>query len=339
MRELPGATESRTRSPAGRDSRGAREVSSGSHSRLGGAWAIGAAAVCFACVAVWEPPGPTGYRRTTPIESAEAIGGEECLVCHEDVRGRAPAPAYHADCEACHGPGSVHEDSEEPADIRFPSSADCLACHESGRETHLAWSTGEHERAGVLCSDCHDAHGGELYDLRRARSAAFRNLDAASSLCVQCHPDVAATLHYPSHHPVREGMLSCTDCHAPHGDRRTAFGGSAALCAQCHQDYVGPWIYEHAPVAEDCLFCHAPHGSPASNLLEVSQPALCLSCHTSPDDFHLIQSGEPGLTVIAGDRPTGSSAITPGVAGAFYTRCTDCHGAIHGSYQDIHLRR
>ena len=48
----------------------------------------------------------------------------------------------------------------------------------------------------------------------------------------------------------------------------------------------------------------------------------------------------PGLTGISTDFPTDpSETIGPEVAGAFYTRCTDCHGAIHGSYQDPHLRR
>jgi predicted CXXCH cytochrome family protein len=111
------------------------------------------------------------------------------------------------------------------------------------------------------------------------------------------------------------------------------------LCSNCHQDYVGPWIYEHAPAAEDCTMCHDPHGAASFNLLDTSQPALCLACHTSPDDMHFLQTGEPGLTVIQSDFPTGSSAITSRAAGAFYTRCTDCHMAIHGSYGDPHLRR
>jgi len=156
----------------------------------------------------------------------------------------------------------------------------------------------------------------------------FPNADASSQLCVSCHADVASRMSLPSHHPVREGMVSCTDCHAPHGDRRTALGTPTAQCAGCHQDHVGPWIFEHTPVAEDCTLCHDPHGAAAQNLLETNQPALCLSCHTTPDSWHL-RAGE-GL-------PVGSPISSP-VASAFYTRCTDCHGAIHGSYEDPHLR-
>ena len=166
----------------------------------------------------------------------------------------------------------------------------------------------------MLCSDCHNPHNREPGHLRRGRPLEFGYLDSASTLCVQCHMDVASRLNFPSHHPVREGMLSCTDCHAPHGDRRTTLGMSPQRCGGCHQDHEGPWIFEHPPVVEDCMICHNPHGSASRNLLDTSEPALCLSCHSVPS-FHALGAGS-----------------------IFYTRCTDCHGAIHGSYQDPILR-
>ena len=307
------------------------------------ALAVAAAAAIAACATAWRPE-PRSYHRTTvDLEDAEILGFEDCLDCHEEVRGRAPIPAYHEDCEGCHGFGSVHADSEEPEDIRFPASADCLACHEEGRDTHLDWATGEHERAGLICSDCHDPHQREPNLLRIGGEIRFGHLDPNSTLCVQCHTDVASRLNFPSHHPVREGMLSCTDCHAPHGDRRTALGDRVSLCAECHQDYVGPWIFEHAPAAEDCTMCHNPHGSAAPNLLDTAMPTLCLSCHSTADPWHFEATGELGLQTISTDnpRPPGQRCqlVTMFSAGAFYARCTDCHGAIHGSYQDRHLRR
>jgi DmsE family decaheme c-type cytochrome len=293
-------------------------------------YALAAGAV--ACVAVWQPPAPQSYHRTGAIADAEAVGTDECTVCHEDVDGHAPIPTYHADCESCHGPGSVHAESEEPIDIRFPEPADCMACHESGRATHLTWTTSEHARSGLICSDCHSGHNRELSHLRRApvvRQSALGHLDDTSELCVSCHPDVASRLTLPSHHPVGEGMLSCTDCHAPHGDRRVMLGDRTQLCAGCHQDHAGPWIWEHAPVAEDCGTCHNPHGAAAYNLLDTTQPGLCLSCHSWPDQ-HLTATGE-GLAV--GD------AISSLGAAAFFTRCTDCHSAVHGSYEEPLLFR
>jgi predicted CXXCH cytochrome family protein len=99
---------------------------------------------------------------------------------------------------------------------------------------------------------------------------------------------------------------------------------------------VGPWIFEHLPVAEDCASCHYPHGTASYTLLETSQPALCLSCHTTPDYWHLdTGEGLPPRDPITGE----FASITGDVASAFYTRCTDCHSAIHGSYEDPHLLR
>jgi predicted CXXCH cytochrome family protein len=52
------------------------------------------------------------------------------------------------------------------------------------------------------------------------------------------------------------------------------------------------------------MLCHTPHGSPNTNLLLVSEPALCLQCHAG----HHNGAGLP-----------------------LADRCTNCHGSIHGS--------
>jgi DmsE family decaheme c-type cytochrome len=126
---------------------------------------------------------------------------------------------------------------------------------------------------------------------------------------------VAASFDLPSHHPLREGMLGCTDCHAPHGERGVALGAATQLCSGCHQDYAGPWIYEHGPVTEDCGHCHAPHGASSRALLVTNEPGVCISCHTVAE----------------------AGAVHDPFA--FVTRCSDCHSAVHGSYADPHLRR
>jgi DmsE family decaheme c-type cytochrome len=257
--------------------------------------------------------------RSEPVEGAdEKVGAEECSSCHEDVLGHAPAPTFHADCESCHGPGELHFDSEEVSAIRYPSTADCQACHAVGHRTLLGWTLSGHDRGGVYCSDCHSAHEREPWNLRRSDAVARAVAPHAGDvtrLCSSCHPEVAATFAMPSRHPLREGMPSCTDCHPPHGERRDAPGAETARCAGCHQDYAGPWIYEHGPVTENCGTCHAPHGSTARALLETNEPGVCLSCHTIAE----------------------SGAIHDPVA--FATRCSDCHSAVHGSYADPHLRR
>ena len=257
--------------------------------------------------------------RSAPVEGAnERLGSEECLFCHEEVGGHAAAPRYHADCESCHGPGELHAGSEEAVDIRFPSNEDCEGCHDTGHRTLLGWTMSEHNRGGVYCTDCHAAHDREPWNLRHPDPVARAVSPHASDvtrMCSNCHPEVAASFALPSRHPLREGMIGCTDCHAPHGDPRAELGAATALCAGCHQDYAGPWIYEHAPVTEDCGSCHAPHGASSRALLATNEPGVCISCHSVAE----------------------SGAVHDPFA--FVTRCTDCHSAVHGSYADPQLRR
>ena len=302
-----------------------------------------------ACALAWTPIAP---RHVALVKDAEPIGASECAGCHEKVQDHARIASYHADCEACHGGGSIHAESQEPEDIRFPSTGDCLACHERGRETHLEWGTGEHARAGLLCSDCHNAHEPSRRTLRRTRGTALAPRsaappgvfqgDAATRLCIECHEDVAARFQFPSHHPVAEGMLACTSCHDPHGDARVRAGDANERCVGCHQAQAGPWIFEHEPVAEDCTECHDPHGAPSAALLTAPQPVVCLGCHTLADLWHhnTAGTGIRGNTGATEDFPPAGSgqAVKPLEARTFLRGCTNCHGAIHGSYTDEALQ-
>lgn len=282
----------------------------------GGLLALAGIAVFFACAETGSFGPPEGYHRVAPIDGVgTTLGSSTCLPCH----GNQPAPGHHMDCESCHGSGRLHvQNVLDPALIRFPSNNECLGCHEKGHRGLLTWALSEHARAGLLCDDCHDPHNGEPFHVRTETKGAQVVLADArpdTKLCVSCHPSVGAKLNLPSHHPIREGMMGCTDCHGPHDATPVQLGSKTARCTECHQAQAGPWPYEHTPVAEDCGYCHVPHGAVADNLLTANQPGPCVFCHTV---------AEMGAT----HDPQ-----------AYVTRCTDCHGAIHGSYADPHLRR
>jgi hypothetical protein len=66
----------------------------------------------------------------------------QCLECHTTGYGkpggfRSEQETPHlreAGCEVCHGPGSVHAESQSPKDInKTLSTTDCEACHNSER--------------------------------------------------------------------------------------------------------------------------------------------------------------------------------------------------------------
>lgn len=265
----------------------------------------------------------------------EYVSEDACADCHTDIGEafhKTPHGVYLSsnssskNCQSCHGPGSKHVDSNEPADIINPAKINfiegettCLECHK-GHEFE-GWAMSSHRSGEVRCADCHQIH------------VAFSVEDDVrhSDKCLDCHANVRAAGFMPSHHPVAEGKMECTDCHNPHGDV-DAFvqdGNIRERCFKCHADMEGPFVYEHAPVAEDCSICHTPHGSVADNLLKVSEPALCLNCHSM--HFHAgLESvdGEFG-TPQAPDR--GGVSTPDGWKKVMLTKCTQCHTEIHGT--------
>jgi DmsE family decaheme c-type cytochrome len=256
--------------------------------------------------AYWE--GEKAFAKYVEVPGAERVGSKECLACHQE-----PAKAYHrsahalagVECEDCHGAGSLHAKGEDnygkiiKAGARSAEAANgvCLGCHASAHELQN-WFSGAHQSHEVRCLDCHRVHVAEpKLEARRLQNEA----------CMRCHRKQEAESRLPYHHPVVEAKMGCADCHDPHGG--TAGNNLRAdnlndLCLQCHAEFQGPFTYQHAPVQESCLKCHTSHGSMQSNLLQVSQPILCLQCHAG----HHNGSGVP-LT----------------------NRCTNCHSAIHGT--------
>ena len=130
--------------------------------------------------------------------------------------------------------------------------------------------------------------------------------------CFQCHKDRRAQMFRSSHMPLREGKIVCSDCHNPHGSFTEALLKKDSVndtCYKCHAEKRGPFLFEHAPVRENCVNCHDPHGSINEFSLKMSRPRLCYECHSF---------GHGSTTGL-------NSAFTMGRA------CQNCHTAIHGS--------
>lgn len=247
-----------------------------------------------------------------------------CAECHDD--SEAKVHVYHGDCLACHTDAENHAQAETPRKVKvaFPETAQCLACHvKDSRRMNFTFA--EHNRAGIQCSDCHGMHSPKVKTL----SVSMAKAGKEAALCATCHQDVQARFNMPSHHPVKEGGLSCIGCHDPHAGKQVTLASRTDQCLTCHQRIRGPQAFEHAPVAEDCATCHDPHGSPNRKLLQVAQPMLCLQCHSLPNVRH----GQTALNTA-----TTAAIVGERVSGAVLRNCTACHSQVHGSSHDEHLR-
>jgi DmsE family decaheme c-type cytochrome len=252
-----------------------------------------------------------------------------CLECHEGdleepfnaswhVLHSATGAGQATACTDCHGASEAHLDGDEP-DIKFgkdsitpveTQNAACQGCH--GGEQQMFWLGSVHEQEDTACTDCHVVHRSE-----DTLSTAQGQLDN----CLSCHSRVQAEIRLPSRHPILEGKTSCTDCHNPHGSSTEAELVQPTLndnCYGCHAEKRGPYLFEHAPVAEDCSTCHSPHGSVNDGLLVTRGPFLCQQCHSAAFHPSLLNSGST-----ARDRSNNHNLLGK--------NCSSCHSQVHGS--------
>lgn len=266
-------------------------------------------------------------------------GADDCLRCHtgeeyehlmpifdgpHGVKTDSRSPFGSLQCEACHGPGGDHagrirRGQERPPMPAFGPNAlwsrdkqnqICIDCHRE--QDHRFWEGSQHQIAEVGCADCHQSH---------ARVDPMRIATEQNESCMSCHVEQRAEFHRAFTHPVRFGELSCSDCHQPHGAATEAMLSDFNLnqnCYGCHADKRGPFLWEHAPVAEDCSNCHRPHGSNHPALLTRRAPLLCQQCHS--------RAGHPSIGLTPDD-------IGPNLQSVFLLSgsCTSCHSQVHGS--------
>ena len=149
--------------------------------------------------------------------------------------------------------------------------------------------------------------------------------------CAGCHISVWAEFQKPYRHDLREGAMSCVDCHNPHGampHKLSAMQNTSMRepgCLKCHGDKRGPFTFEHAPVKlEGCASCHQPHGSANPRMLTRHEVRFqCMECHANlPAATAQTRSADLG-----GIPPAFHDLRSPR-----YRNCTVCHIKIHGSH-------
>ncbi len=281
------------------------------------------------------PPRPASPTLTTSAYSAN--GADTCLGCHAtpNIVGifRTPHAQQNDDrgpfghgglqCEACHGPGGAHVKAgggppagmivfgAKSATPVLAQNANCLGCHQNNAAHE--WATSAHSTADVACASCHTLH-----TVKDPMAVAATQIE----VCTSCHQAQHTDLFKPSHHPLREGKMGCTACHAPHGSSAPAALVKHTVtetCTSCHTELRGPFLWEHQPVAEDCGNCHEPHGSVQPAMLKLRPPFLCQTCHEG--------AGHPSIANTPQGLAGGRGPSTFLVGGG----CVNCHSQVHGS--------
>jgi DmsE family decaheme c-type cytochrome len=264
----------------------------------------------------------------------------DCQGCHEKALSPVFAKTPHAklteSCATCHPNVAEHAKAQMSGDAKGPVpsmkklaardiNSTCLTCHEKGGQQNYRSSM--HDRRNVACIDCHSIHS------PKTPRAQLKTADETQT-CYTCHKAIRAREQRTSHHPVREGKLTCSSCHNPHdGASPKLIKGDSVneLCYTCHAEKRGPFLFEHAPVREDCVSCHEPHGSNHKRLLVQKLPNLCWNCHfTGSGHFGSGDnlSTEKGVPVA----PAGAPSGFPTVNSRFIEKsCANCHINIHGS--------
>jgi DmsE family decaheme c-type cytochrome len=292
--------------------------------------------VLMAGVAV--PLAAVVFAQSSRALGPEYVGDEVCVACHKDAaetyrhtihakvltQQNARTEAMKRGCESCHGPGKAHVDTGGhgaggPGWVSFQPGSEtdastenavCLGCHAGGKRLH--WQGSPHETRGVRCTSCH-------YVLKNVSVDSMLAKANVVDTCAQCHLIRRSQTYRNAHMPLRqgalkEGWMTCTSCHNPHGTISPALISANSTndkCLSCHADKRGPFLWEHPPVTEDCTNCHDPHGSITANQLRMPIPRLCQSCHIAtlhPSDPHA---------------PNERFVIQRG--------CLNCHNNIHGS--------
>lgn len=283
-------------------------------------------------------PKPVPAEQASPEKEPTYVGSEVCKACHASQFEKFSKTSMgkiflshprneleKRGCETCHGPGSNHvaagggkgvgglisfrKGSGESAEAENQS---CLQCHQRGLKTY--WAASPHAGRGLGCVNCHTImeRTTDRFQLAKVgERTPFFNKRAQTLVCSQCHLQRKAQLLRSSHMPLREGKLTCTNCHNPHGTPNPFQLIQQSVnenCYTCHAERRGPFLHEHPPVSENCTYCHEPHGTVNDHLLKVRMPRLCNQCHS------------------------GHRSNDPATSRGFFNRsCANCHSLIHGS--------
>jgi len=202
-----------------------------------------------------------GKTSKTSMEERSAV----CLKCHKGNPNRihweqSTHAARDNACTSCH---QVHTGNDRVRD-RTEQAQVCFNCHKDKRAEFRRPSRHPINEGKVVCSNCHNPHGG----------AGPKQLveDSVVETCYACHMEKRGPFIW-NHQPVTE---DCTLCHNPHGTVNPSLlkARSPFLCQECHE----PTSHRGTPPDASPVTGSPP--SPAINQ-EVLLGRGCVNCHNN----------------------------------------------------------
>ncbi len=245
-------------------------------------------------------------------------------------------------CEACHGPGSIHEVTVNPADIVNPwdlpaqRAVDvCRRCHvrgtgrRSGRYGTIAYP-GKAKKTRVVIMPFGQeigrwfSHDPVVWD---SDDSAWGQYATATNFSMRNHQqgnDYTQSAHWTNPYI----QMFCWDCHTVHtagtGAQLWQSVDDNSLCLRCHanhgfaDDQEIRYHTRHSPGASRCTYCHMPATARAQAWWGTNEGDI----HS-----HTFEAVNPNLTWAMSRANVGPSGGTPSDGGAIPNGCftSTCH--------------
>jgi hypothetical protein len=239
----------------------------------------------------------TNFRRTA---------NRECLDCHttglfvgyDEAEGRFTTDFADAGvgCEACHGPGAKHAESQEPADIFRPRHAQpeqelavCGQCHAPRNPLFPLLDAGHRFRPGDRYDDHYQAlvvvdgteRSGDYFADGRPKTSSFELTALLQSRCYRAGGATCLTCHDAPHKPhagavdelrAADPDASCHGCHQEDAAHTRHKSAEAQRCVSCHMPKVVSGVLDH--FADHALDVPAPAVTATHGV-----PNACNGCH------------------------------------------------------------
>jgi len=216
--------------------------------------------------------------------------------------GAEAAGLQNTDCVKCH--------AKEPATVeqhgaKHKTAVGCIDCHR------------EHPPLGTQaipeCSLCHS--GKAHYELENCQSChsdphaplALKLEGDITQPCLTCHAQQGKELQ---DHPSKHTEVSCTFCHATHGE--------IPLCSACHEPHTP------SQTQADCLGCHPVHMPLVIHYANETPRSFCTPCHDAVGAL-MDKTQTKHKTFTCAFCHRGTHPVIP--------QCETCHGKPHSPAQ------